>query len=172
MPAAIAKSFAELEAAGVTWVMVSGSTHNHAATTAFIESVRIDLLAVAVRIVARCQSFGSVCSVPRRSRRPRSCGLPAPSTKPRSLRSRRGIADRAQAFASKHRIPKVHDSYASLLDDPDIDAIYNPLPNGLHGRWTIAALEAGKHVLCEKPFTANADEAETSPPSPSAPAWS
>jgi len=68
--------------------------------------------------------------------------------------------DRAQAFASKHRVPKVHDSYASLLEDPDVDAIYNPLPNGLHGRWTIAALEAGKHVLCEKPFTANAAEAE------------
>jgi predicted dehydrogenase len=67
---------------------------------------------------------------------------------------------RAHAFASKHRIPTVHDSYRSLLEDPDVDAIYNPLPNGLHGRWTIAALEAGKHVLCEKPFTANAAEAE------------
>src|SRR3954453_3465142 len=67
---------------------------------------------------------------------------------------------KAERFASKHGIPTVHDSYESLLDDPTIDAIYNPLPNGLHGRWTIAALEAGKHVLCEKPFTANADEAE------------
>ena len=67
---------------------------------------------------------------------------------------------RAEAFASKHGIPTVHDSYAALLADPEIDAIYNPLPNGLHAEWTIAALEAGKHVLCEKPFTANATEAE------------
>ena len=68
---------------------------------------------------------------------------------------------RADAFAAKHGIPKVHDSYSALVADPEIDAIYNPLPNGLHAEWTIAALEAGKHVLCEKPFTANADEAET-----------
>jgi len=67
---------------------------------------------------------------------------------------------RAQAFASKHGIPTVHDTYAALVADPDLDAIYNPLPNGLHAQWTIAALEAGKHVLCEKPFTANAKEAE------------
>src|SRR4051812_26362793 len=67
---------------------------------------------------------------------------------------------KAERFAGKHGIPTVHDSYESLLADPSIDAIYNPLPNGLHGRWTIAALEAGKHVLCEKPFTANAEEAE------------
>jgi len=67
---------------------------------------------------------------------------------------------RADAFASKHGIPHVFDSYAELVAAPDIDAIYNPLPNGLHAEWTIAALEAGKHVLCEKPFTANAKEAE------------
>ncbi|WP_328444095.1 Gfo/Idh/MocA family protein [Amycolatopsis sp. NBC_00438] len=68
-------------------------------------------------------------------------------------------ADRAQAFASKHGIARVHTSYEALLEDPDVDAVYNPLPNSLHGRWTRAALEAGKHVLCEKPFTANAAEA-------------
>jgi predicted dehydrogenase len=67
---------------------------------------------------------------------------------------------RAAAFAERHGILKVHSNYAALLADPEIDAVYNPLPNGLHGRWTIAALEAGKHVLCEKPFTANAEEAE------------
>jgi predicted dehydrogenase len=67
---------------------------------------------------------------------------------------------RASAFATKHGIPRVLDSYQALVEDPDVDAVYVPLPNGLHGRWTIAALEAGKHVLCEKPFTANAEEAE------------
>jgi len=70
-------------------------------------------------------------------------------------------ASRAKAFAAKHGIARVHDSYEALLADPDIDAIYNPLPNGLHGKWTRAALTAGKHVLCEKPFTANAAEARS-----------
>jgi predicted dehydrogenase len=67
---------------------------------------------------------------------------------------------RAAEFAEKHGIPRVHDSYDALIADPTIDAIYNPLPNGLHAEWTEKALRAGKHVLCEKPFTANAAEAE------------
>jgi len=66
---------------------------------------------------------------------------------------------RATTFAAKHRIPKVHGSYDELVADPEIDAVYIPLPNGLHAAWTLAALEHGKHVLCEKPFAANADEA-------------
>jgi predicted dehydrogenase len=66
---------------------------------------------------------------------------------------------RAQAFAAKYDIARVHDTYEALLGDPDLDAVYIPLPTGLHGRWTRAVLAAGKHVLCEKPFTANATEA-------------
>ena len=67
---------------------------------------------------------------------------------------------RAQGFARKHHIPRVHETYTDLLADPEIDAIYNPLPNSLHAEWTIHALRAGKHVLCEKPFASNAREAE------------
>ncbi len=67
---------------------------------------------------------------------------------------------RAQAFAKRHGIPRVFRSYAELLADPDVDAIFNPLPNSLHCEWSIRALEAGKHVLCEKPLAATALEAE------------
>jgi predicted dehydrogenase len=68
-------------------------------------------------------------------------------------------AGRAAEFARRHGIPRVAASYAELVADPELDAIYNPLPNGLHGHWTIRALAAGKHVLCEKPLAANATEA-------------
>jgi predicted dehydrogenase len=66
---------------------------------------------------------------------------------------------RARKFAAKHGIGRVHDGYDDLLNDPDLDAIYNPLPNALHCEWTIRALEAGKHVLCEKPLASNEAEA-------------
>ncbi|MEE8580803.1 MAG: Gfo/Idh/MocA family oxidoreductase [Myxococcota bacterium] len=67
---------------------------------------------------------------------------------------------KAERFAGKHGIARVHQSYDALLADPTLDAVYNPLPNGLHCEWTIRALEAGKHVLCEKPMASNAGEAE------------
>ena len=67
---------------------------------------------------------------------------------------------RAAAYARKHGIPDVKASYQELLDDPAIDAVYVPLPNGLHFEWALRALRAGKHVLLEKPSVSNADEAE------------
>jgi predicted dehydrogenase len=68
-------------------------------------------------------------------------------------------AGRARAYADRHGIPVVHSGYADLVADPELDAVYVPLPNGLHAQWTLAALAAGKHVLCEKPMTANAAQA-------------
>jgi predicted dehydrogenase len=66
---------------------------------------------------------------------------------------------RAREFAATHHIPRVHATYTDLIADADLDVIYNPLPNSMHCEWTIAALKAGKHVLCEKPLASNADEA-------------
>ena len=66
---------------------------------------------------------------------------------------------RAEAYAEQHEIPVAYGGYEALLADPDIDAVYNPLPNSLHGPWTLRAIAAGKHVLCEKPFASNAQEA-------------
>lgn len=66
---------------------------------------------------------------------------------------------RADAFAAEHGIPRVHEDYEALLADPEIDLVYVALPPSEHARWSIAALEAGKHVLCEKPFGMDAAEA-------------
>ncbi len=60
--------------------------------------------------------------------------------------------ERGEAYAREWGIPRTHRSYETLIDDPEIDAIYNPLPNALHAAWTIRAVRAGKHVLCEKPL--------------------
>ena len=68
---------------------------------------------------------------------------------------------KAQETAKALGIPKAYGSYEELVADPEIDAIYNPLPNQLHVPWTIKAAEAGKHVLCEKPISLTVAEAET-----------
>ena len=65
-----------------------------------------------------------------------------------------------EAAAAEFGIPRVHDSYEALLADPDIEAVYLPLPNDLHGPWIRAAADAGKHVLCEKPLSLDAGEAD------------
>ena len=67
---------------------------------------------------------------------------------------------RAEKFARRHHIPKVFENYEALIKSDAIDAIYNPLPNSHHAYWSIRAMQAGKHVLCEKPIAANADEAQ------------
>lgn len=65
---------------------------------------------------------------------------------------------RARAFADAHGIPRAYADYESLVSDPEIDALYIPLPNSMHREWSIRALEQGKHVLCEKPLALNATE--------------
>ena len=67
---------------------------------------------------------------------------------------------RSQAYAAEHGIPRAHATYEELLEDPDVDGIYISLPNGMHHEWTMRSLAAGKHVLCEKPYSRHPAEVE------------
>jgi xylose dehydrogenase (NAD/NADP) len=67
---------------------------------------------------------------------------------------------KAHAYAAEHGIERSHGSYEALFEDDGVDAVYISLPNGMHHEWSMRALEAGKHVLCEKPYSRNAAEAE------------
>jgi predicted dehydrogenase len=67
---------------------------------------------------------------------------------------------RAEAYAREKGIARAHGSYEALLADPEVEAVYNPLPNALHVEWSIRALEAGKHVLCEKPLSRHPDDVD------------
>ena len=69
-------------------------------------------------------------------------------------------AERAEAYAREHGIPRAYGSYEALLEDADVEVVYISLPNALHVPWTLRALEAGKHVLCEKPFSREPEQVE------------
>ena len=76
-----------------------------------------------------------------------------------SSRLRPGTEAGPRAFAAERGVDKVHDSYQEVIDDPDVDVVYNCLVNSLHAEWNLAALRAGKHVLSEKPMSSKAAQA-------------
>ena len=91
----------------------------------------------------------------------RACIIPAIQSSHNGIVRALGTRTPSQAghIAKKHTIQHIYPSYLDVIEDPDIDAVYNPLPNHLHHEWTIRALKHGKHVLCEKPIACNAAEA-------------
>ena len=89
----------------------------------------------------------------------RSIGGPARTTGDRLVAIAARDRGRAEAFATEHGVERVLDGYAEVVADPAVELVYNPLVNGLHASWNLAAVRAGKHVLTEKPSASNAPEA-------------
>jgi predicted dehydrogenase len=89
----------------------------------------------------------------------RAIAVPARATGHRLVAVAARDGARAEAFARAHGVERVLSSYADVLADPEVEAVYNPLPNALHGPWNLAAVAAGKHVLSEKPFASDAAQA-------------
>jgi predicted dehydrogenase len=89
----------------------------------------------------------------------RGIAVPARDTGSRLVAVAARDPARAEDFARTHGVERVLHSYADVLADPEVEVVYNPLPNALHGPWNLAAVAAGKHVLSEKPFASNAAEA-------------
>lgn len=100
--------------------------------------------------VLGCANFARTRTIP--------AMLKAPSVELVGVASR--TAEKAEAFRAEFNLARAYATYEEMLDDPAIQAIYNPLPNGLHAAWVIQAAEKGKHTLCEKPFASNAAEAQ------------
>jgi predicted dehydrogenase len=91
---------------------------------------------------------------------PLSLVEPAAATGHRLVAVAARSPERARRFADEHGVERVLDSYQAVVDDPDVDVVYNPLPNSLHAEWNIKAAQAGKHVLAEKPSALDAAQAE------------
>ena len=111
---------------------------------------------------AQCRATGRSAggSSGRRGSAPSSSPARAARPRRRSSRSAAGRGERAAAFAAEHGIARAHPSYDDLLEDPLVEAVYVCLPNALHHPWTMRALAARKHVLCEKPYSRRPDEVE------------
>ncbi len=100
--------------------------------------------------VLGCASFARRRTIP--------AMLESPSVELVGVASR--TREKAESFRAEFNLMRAYGSYEEMLLDPAIQAVYIPLPNGLHAEWTIKAMESGKHVLCEKPFTSNAAQAQ------------
>lgn len=92
---------------------------------------------------------------------PLSVVQPAAATGHRLVAVAARDPERARAFADEHGIERVCASYQAVLDDPEVEVVYNPLPNSLHAEWNVRAAQAGKHILAEKPSALNARQAES-----------